>query len=151
MKPPFAPRRRLLLQAATAALFVPSLSACVGEALGSPIQVAWGNERCTRCNMVIHDRHFAAVLQDASGQISKFDDIGCAIFWMEKQHLAPDTPGQSLWVADYRRGGWLDARSAHFVAGQRSPMGYQFGASPDDEANSLAFAAMREAVLARGR
>ncbi len=40
-------------------------------------------------------------------------------------------PDTEIWVADWRDGDWIDARSAHYLAGQQTPMGYGLGAQQE--------------------
>jgi hypothetical protein len=108
--------------------------------------------------MVISDRRFAAEMRGGpKNTVFKFDDIGCATFWLhDKAGDYPwmTDPATRLWVADLNSKGnevrWLDARSAHYAT-KTSPMGYNFGALPRPEAGSVDFATMREHVLAKGR
>jgi len=119
--------------------------------------IVWDRETCVRCNMVISDRRFAAEMRGGPKQVTfKFDDIGCAIFWLRDK--AKDYPwiteaATRLWVADAAGKGehWLDARTAHYVGGRTSPMGYNFAAVAHPEPGSLDFATAREHVLARGK
>jgi hypothetical protein len=51
-----------------------------------------------------------------------------------------------FWVADYasKTLAWLDARSAHYLSGKTSPMGYNFGAYAAPQSATLDFAAMSQ-------
>jgi nitrous oxide reductase accessory protein NosL len=120
--------------------------------------IVWDRDTCVRCRMVISDRRFAAELRGGPKNTAlKFDDVGCAVFWMRDK--AGDSPWLTLpetrfWVADVgSKSGevrWLDARSAHYV-GKTSPMGYNFGAARHPEGGALDFASMRDHVLAKGK
>jgi nitrous oxide reductase accessory protein NosL len=120
--------------------------------------IVWDRDTCTRCSMVISDRRFAAELRGGPKNLAfKFDDIGCAAFWLRDK--AAELPwlaeaATRFWVADLNSKGndvkWLDARSAQFAT-KTSPMGYNFGALAHPEAGSVDFATMREHVLAKGR
>jgi hypothetical protein len=119
--------------------------------------IVWDRDSCVRCSMVISDRRFAAEMRGGPKQtVFKFDDIGCAVFWLRNKaidHPWMSDPATHLWVADVASRGndvtWLDARVAQYLS-KTSPMGYNFGARPHPEAGSMDFATMREHVLAKG-
>jgi len=84
--------------------------------------------------MVLSDRHYGAQIRVPPGEgrkwgkVYKFDDIGCAVLWMDQQPWK-EGPAIEIWVADHRDGQWLDARSAYYVTGKTTPMEYGLGAS----------------------
>jgi hypothetical protein len=104
-----------------------------------------------RCGMVISDRRFAAQAAGGAGaRAYKFDDIGCAVFWLARQPWGGD-PAVKVWVVDAGSGEWLDARTASYAIGITSPMGYNFAAGRQAAPGALSYENMRERVLARGR
>jgi hypothetical protein len=85
--------------------------------------------------MIIGDECFAAALVAPTGDVLKFDDIGCLVEH-EAARLRPDV---AYWVRDAASGEWLDAREARFVHSRdrASPMGfglaaYRAGPSPGE-------------------
>jgi copper chaperone NosL len=120
--------------------------------------IMWDRDTCVRCSMVISDRRFAAEMRGgAKNTVFKFDDIGCATYWLRDK--TTDYPWMAeaatrFWVADLNSKGndvrWLEARTAQYIT-KTSPMGYNFGALLHPEAGSLDFASMREHVLAKGK
>jgi hypothetical protein len=102
--------------AAAAAL---ALWAC--EEASTPVDPVWGKQACASCTMLLSDPRFASQLATREGARVYFDDPGCMASWM-REH-----PGlaQRAWVRS-RSGTWIDATSARFVRGQRSPMAYGF-------------------------
>ncbi len=118
----------------TSVLFLFLLSGCSEQTDTGPGEVRWDRETCVRCAMAVSDHNFAAqIRQHISGQRSKlykFDDIGCALIWLEQQSMKDD-PLAEIWVADYRNGMWIDARKAHYVTGKVTPMGYGLGATTE--------------------
>ena len=125
------------------------LAACSGKDETGPVDVRWDRESCARCAMAVSDRNFAAQIRGgpASSKTSvyKFDDIGCAVLWLEKQPWKDD-PRTEIWVTDYRNGNWIDARKARYVAGKVTPMGYGLGAQADPVDGALDFAAAIEHI-----
>ncbi|WP_313954188.1 nitrous oxide reductase accessory protein NosL [Accumulibacter sp.] len=128
-----------------------SLVGCIGEPSNGPAQVKWDRDADPRCGMIISDKHFAAQIRDPQGKPWKFDDIGCALFWLAQRPFNEETPNAEFWVADYRMGGWIDARQAHYLSGKKSPMGYQFAAVARPEADAISYQEMKQRVLARGK
>ena len=88
--------------------------------------------------------------------VFKFDDIGCAVFWMRdkaKDYQWLTDSATRIWVADVASTGdkWLEARKAQYVGGKTSPMGYNHGARSYAEAGSFDFSEMSSHVLAKGK
>jgi len=117
--------------------------ACSAPDATGPGEVRWDRETCTHCSMAISDHLYAAQVRGAATgektRLYKFDDIGCALVWLEQQPWKNDARTE-IWVADYRNGNWLDARSAFYVQGRISPMNYGLGAQTEASADTLDFA-----------
>ena len=121
------------------------LTACSEQSTG-PAKVRWDRESCTRCAMAVSDRHYSAQVRGGpAGQdtrVYKFDDIGCAVIWLDEQNWKED-PRTEVWINDYRNGQWIDARKAYYVTSKITPMGYGLGAQSDPIEGALDFAAAR--------
>lgn len=102
----------------------------------------WGKEPCAHCKMLVSDKRYAAQVVDEAGDHRFFDDIGCMVLFMDT-HKAP-----RAWVRVATSGAWLDAHTAHYVQGARTPMDFGFEASSGD---GVTFEAVRAAVLAKKR
>lgn len=152
-------RRGLLVSAGLALTPLASalLAACGDD--GGPwpegmLPIKWDRDACARCKMVISDRRFAAQVRGGPrAEAFKFDDIGCAVSWChDKRKEKPWTADAAtrIWVAESRSDGrqWLDARRAHFIAGPRSPMGYDLLAVAAPQPGSVDFDAMSSKVVA---
>ena len=142
-------RRHFFRQVAALAALPLAGHTLTGCSRAAPVEVTWGESRCAVCNMVIAEKRFAAQIRDAAGAHHLFDDVGCAIRWLEDRALAEDAV--SFWVIDYKGGYWVDAFSAHYLSGKKSPMGYDLVASTVPGEGDLAYAQARDRVLARGR
>ena len=104
-------------------------------------KISYGRDVCSECRMIISDPQFTAVFSDASGEIFKFDDIGCMRLYEERNH--PEI--KTRWVRDYESGQWLEGSKAFFVFSKSfvTPMGHgiaAFGA----RGNALNFLKDRE-------
>src|SRR5690242_16879780 len=118
------PRRRYLVDAGLAGLALSPLAAllaaCGGaEAPDAPVDIHWDRDACARCGMIIGDRRFAAQLRGGPQKAAyKFDDIGCAVTWLNGQPWGGDGATR-IWVADSAAAAaprWLEARSAHYMS-----------------------------------
>ena len=122
--------------------FVLALTACTPDEVTGPGEIRWDREVCARCSMAIGDRSFAAQVRGAAAgertRLYKFDDIGCAVIWLEQQVWKND-PRTEVWVMDHRNGEWLDARRAVYVKGRISPMNYGLAAQADLAGDVLDF------------
>jgi hypothetical protein len=126
------------------------LTACSGDPGTGPADVKWDRDTCVRCNMVLSDRRHSAQVRyqpaDAKrSQVWKFDDFGCAVLWLDQQPWHDDA-GVEFWVNDRHDGGWIDARTAHYLPGQLTPMQYALGAQTEASADTLDYARAREQV-----
>ena len=128
------------------------LSACSGDPGTGPVEVKWDRDACARCNMVLSDRRHAAQIRyqptDGSrGQLKKFDDLGCAVLWLDQQPWR-DQAGVEVWVKDHDNGSWINARAAHYKPGSLTPMQYGLAAQSHAEPGTLVFAKAREHIYA---
>ena len=126
------------------------LAGCSGEPGSGPVEVKWDRDVCTRCNMVLSDRQHSAQVRytpanGGRGQVKKFDDLGCAVLWLDQQPWRGD-PGVEIWVNDHRDGHWIDARTAFYVTGRHTPMQYGLGAQTEPGPDTLDFAQAREHI-----
>jgi nitrous oxide reductase accessory protein NosL len=153
-------RRRFLADALAAGFVVTPLAALLSACGRSSVPegmvaIKWDRDTCTRCSMVLSDRRFAAQVRGGPKNANfNFDDIGCAAIWLSAQAWGRDAATR-IWVTDVGSRSdavrWLDARTAQYVGGKTSPMGYDFGAVAMAQPGSLDFETMREHVVARGK
>lgn len=120
-----------------------ALVACEGNPGTGPINLKWDRLTCDRCRMVLSDRNHSAQIRvkesDRRSRVHAFDDIGCAVLWLEDQPARND-PRTEIWVNDWRNGDWIDARSAYYLTGQETPMQYGLGAQSDPAPDALDYA-----------
>lgn len=128
----------------------PLLAACKPQNEG-PEDIRWGRETCAICGMIISDPHYAAEVRGGPDRhLSKFDDIGDAIIWLEEQDWKSD-PTIEFWVRDYETGTkWLDARKIYYRSGMVTPMDYGFAAVEYPASDTVGFDEMKIAVIKQG-
>ncbi len=133
-------------------LLLGQLVACSGDPGAGPQPVKWDRYTCERCRMVLSDRMHAAQIRlpGANGRSKMyfFDDLGCALIWLQDQEDA-ESPNTEIWVTDWRDGHWIDARSAHYLTGQQTPMAYGLGAQEEPAPAAIGFEQARQSILAR--
>lgn len=100
--------------------------------------------------MVLSARNFSAQIRytpdpESRSQVFKFDDIGCAVIWLDQQEWR-EHPSVEIWVNDHRNGEWIDARTASYVQGKLTPMEYGLGAQDDPITGAIDFEQARELI-----
>jgi nitrous oxide reductase accessory protein NosL len=139
-----------------ARFFLPALglllvAACSRQPQTGPVEIKWDRDTCKRCSMAISDRLYAVEVRGGpKREVFKFDDLGCAEHWLKGQSWGNDAAIE-FWVTDFRSGKWLDARTARYVTGKRTPMGYGYGATTEAAAGSIGFDEARQQLLAKGK
>ena len=116
-----------------------ALAACSADPGTGPVEIAWDRDTCEHCYMTIGDRRAAAQIRIApGGPPHLFDDLGCALLFLDAQreaHLEANLDAKKksydfaeLWVRDSEGDRWLDGRAARYVEVAGTPMDYGFGA-----------------------
>ncbi len=135
--------RWLVIRLALLLVFV----GCSSKPATGPEKVVWDRDVCARCGMALSDRGHAAQIRGGSKMRAyKFDDIGDALLWLQKQPFAKD-PKVELWVQNHQSGEWLTAQAAKYLTGQHTPMGHGFSAQASDGDGAVSFDEMRRRVL----
>ena len=130
-----------MLRVSLILLFVIFLSACNDEQTG-PAEVKWDRDACERCQMMLSERNFSAQVrvfpQGKRSRVYKFDDLGCAVLWLDKQTYKNDAKTE-VWVNDYKTREWINAKKAWYKTGEISPMGYGLGAQKKQQEGMLSY------------
>lgn len=133
------------------------LGACWNNDKTGPEDIYWDRDVCELCKMFISDPRFAAEVRGGEKRkLYKFDDIGCAIHWLNQQSWAGDKATE-IWVAESsstrEKVIWLNAADARYVAGELTPMNYGYRAvAPTSQASGepegIDFYALTTKILA---
>lgn len=125
------------------------LVACGEEKTTGPENIRWDREICARCAMAVSDRNYSAQVRggraDKRPKMYKFDDVGCAVIWLDKQNWKDDLRTE-IWVNDHRDGKWINAKTAWYVKMKNTPMDYGMGAQVDYAEGALNFEQAREHI-----
>lgn len=127
-------RRRAFLQGAAMLLV-----SCAKT--DEPVDPVWGKEPCAHCAMLVGDRRAAAQI-GGGGERRFFDDVGCMVLWLERRAERP----ARVWVHE-EGARWVDAASARYQGGARTPMDFGFVAAKA----GVGWEDVRAAVLAKER
>jgi copper chaperone NosL len=82
------------------------LAACGGKAnVNEPPEIVYGQDVCSRCNMIINEERHAAAYWTVDGEARLFDDTGGMFVYQQEtgEEVA------SYWVHDLQTGDWLRA------------------------------------------
>ena len=129
------------LALATGLAFVGLVAAVVflwpGPGTG-PEPIRYGRDACSGCRMPVSQPGFGGEMRDASGTLTKYDDVGCLLRAVLLAHR--EVP--EAWVEDHGGGDFVPLLAAHLVHAERpsTPMGYGIVAF-GDEAAARAYAA----------
>lgn len=121
-----------------------ALAALACEKSDRAIDPVWGKQQCAACGMIVGERRTAAEVLTTEGDRLFFDDPGCMVVWLST-HAKQD---RHTWAKDAERGEWLEASTAHWKSGAKTPMDYGWEASAKD---GQSWETMRTAVLDRAR
>lgn len=105
-------------------------AACGRTPRTGPVEIKWDRQTCERCQMVISERRFAAQVRvHDEPRVHSFDDLGCALLWIDVQGLADAEPPVEIWVRDEAGQHWRDGYETSYEDGLQTPMQYGFGAA----------------------
>ncbi|MCL2873182.1 MAG: nitrous oxide reductase accessory protein NosL [Betaproteobacteria bacterium] len=88
----------------------------------------WDRDVCTRCGMSVSDRLNSAQIIDAkTGEAFMFDDLGCAIAWLDEKQPAWRSDA-IVYVNDASDGAWLKVEDAVLATPYITPMSFGISA-----------------------
>jgi len=117
--------KSLFLLLLTIGLF---FTGCEKKKIGDVEQIHWDRDMCERCKMAISERKFAfEIINPNNGKSYKFDDIGCAVLWMDEEKI-PWKDRAIFWITDAKTGKWINARTAYYTDDSITPMAYGLAA-----------------------
>ena len=110
------------------ALLIVVFSACENSSDSSEVKLHWDRDMCTRCVMVISDRH--NTVQVTNPKTSKnymFDDIGCMALWFNDEKISWNDEAV-VKITDADTGEWINAKDAFYDSQNITPMGFGYSA-----------------------
>ena len=110
-----------------------------------PVDFVWDRVACEECKMALSDPHYSAQVIDPKGKAYYFDDIGCAVLWLQRQ---PWKDKARTWVNDVKTTEWIEAQKANWISGDsQTPMGYGFAATLSAVENALDYATVKKRMV----
>ena len=105
-----------------------TLLACEKKPAGGVAKMHWDRDMCERCQMAVSERKYAVqIINPTSNKVYKFDDIGCAVLWLQEEHIAW-SGSAIIWITDAKTGKWIDAKTAIYTDDSITPMAFGFAA-----------------------
>ncbi len=107
-----------------------ALSACTSGPDYSPREINWDRDICINCLMGLADQKYSVQAINSDEKVLWFDDLGCLIEYMRSEDW-PRWKGEGdvkVWIGDCETGEWIDAFEAYYRFGDKTPMGYGYGA-----------------------
>lgn len=107
----------------------------------TPPEIAYGEEICHECGMIISEARFAAAYITLDGEVRKFDDAGGMI----QHHINANEDVTVFWLHDFNSEEWIRSEDAVLLATEevQTPMGHGVVAFAD-EASARAYANLLE-------
>jgi hypothetical protein len=106
-----------------------------------PVDPVWGKQACASCSMLVSEPPHAGQLVTNDGARLYFDDLGCMAAYPAERSVTP----RKMWARN-ADGKWVDATTAKYRSGQRTPMDYGFAVANDGD---LDFAQVEAAARKR--
>lgn len=96
-----------------------------------PKEPVYDRDLCGRCKMQLADRlHSAQIVNPEDGSVLFFDDLGCAVLWLEE--TAPLWKDNAiLYITDGTDGKWIEHKNAFYASGYKTPMSFGIAAFDD--------------------
>ena len=110
---------------------------CNAEVDYSAREINWDRDICINCLMGLADQKYSVQAINNYEEVLWFDDIGCLVEY-EKTETWINWGGDTsqVWIGDCETGEWIDAKKAYYRYGDRTPMGYGYGALKENVGDS---------------
>lgn len=114
--------------------------ACSRDVDYSPREINWDRDICEVCLMGLAEKKYSVQAINDKGKVIWFDDLGCLVEFFD----SPDWErfkGEKtkIWIGNCETGEWINAREAHYRFGDKTPMGYGYGALSEPNDSTYTF------------
>lgn len=129
-------------------LLVTILVSCTGEVDYSPREINWDRDICELCLMGLAEKEYSAQAINERNDVIWFDDIGCLIQYRKGEDWKRwKGDGEvRMWVGHCETGEWIDVEKAWYRFGDRTPMGYGYGALKEKQDSTWNFETLIERI-----
>ncbi len=100
--------------------------------------------QCSTCKMEIEQIPYAVEIVNSNGKTWFFDDMGCAIEWLEHQDFKDNV---AIWTQTEDTKEWVDATTACYRRDALTPMNFGFAAQKTCTEKMIDYNTMRLKVL----
>ena len=113
---------------------------CASKVDYTPHKVNYERDVCVQCLMGIAEQKYAVQAINNFGEIVWFDDVGCLIEYMKSDDWKKFKGEKvKVWISEADTGEWIDAFSAYYRYGDKTPMGYGYGALKEKKGEVYTF------------
>ncbi len=113
---------------------------------GKPVPIKLGVTMDPECGMEVEKMAHSSEVILKDGRAFVFDDPGCMIKWLHKNH--DDLKDVKLWTYSDDTHRWIDAKKARYTLTDDTPMEYGFGAyEKNTTKKTVSFQEMRLKML----
>lgn len=142
------PLRRVIATRTMLPVFAFLGFSCSPEPSTGPVELKWDREVCAHCQMVISERRYATQVRlSGNRRVYSFDDLGCAILWLDSIDERALQEAPEVWVRDPTGSRWLDAYGVRFDSGHRTPMNYGWAVAKEDARDGISFQEVTQRIL----
>ena len=116
-----------------------ALFSCNQEADYSPREINWDRDICVLCLMGLAEQEYSVQSINQWNEVIWYDDLGCYIYFYGSEdwdRFAGDGKVKS-WIGHCETGEWIEVDKAFYRYGDRTPMGYGYGALKNNIGDSL--------------
>ena len=111
-----------------------ALSSCNHEVDFTPRKINYDRDVCHVCKMGMADPKYDVQAINEHGEVRWYDDIGCLAEDMRDQDFNTwKGANYIIWIGNADTGKWIDAEKASYRFGDRTPMGYGYGALKENK------------------
>ncbi len=112
--------------------------ACNMEVDQSAREINYDRDICVNCLMGLAEKGYTAQAVNEYGEVLWFDDLGCLVEYAKTDDWKKwGGENAKAWIGDCETDEWIDAYKAFYRYGDRTPMGYGYGALKENLGDSL--------------
>jgi len=112
--------------------------ACNTEVDQSAREINYDRDICVNCLMGLAEKEYTAQAINEYGEVLWFDDLGCLVEYAKTEDWKKwGCESAKAWIGDCETGEWIDAYKAFYRYGDRTPMGYGYGALKENLGDTL--------------
>ena len=115
-----------------------------GNTAAQAIAIQPHEYQCSTCKMEIQQLPYAVEIVNQKGKTWFFDDMGCALTWLEHQDFKNNV---TIWTQTEDTHQWVNATKACYKEDAPTPMGFGFAAQEQCQKTMLDYNSMRAKLL----